>query len=422
MRFWVANQDSDTLTIHDPDTGAVSKTLSLPRGSQPYGIVFSPDGKYGFVTLQTLGQVIKLDPRARDIFATNSSTDSPSSVSFAPDHKGMIPHIRGLAVAAGVHENETRVFITRFISTPVTGKEPAPGDEAEIYTFRAHNMEKLGPIRLHNSNTPDSEDGARGIPNYLGSLSISPDGTTAIAPSKQDNMNRGRNRDGQALSHDTTIRPVVSRIDLKTNREVTASRIDLNDADMPTAAEFSRFGDVLFVALQGSNSVDVIDAYRGKVISNLPTELAPQGLALDALGRLYVQNFMSRSLTIYDVSRILDGSNNSGGVLAASVPLTGPEFETLDPLTLKGKRIFYNAADPRMSRESYISCASCHADGGSDGRVWDFTDRGEGFRTTPPICAGAAAWDMAASTGPGISMRFRISKTISAIRFWGAAF
>ena len=43
------------------------------------------------------------------------------------------------------------------------------------------------------------------------------------------------------------------------------------------------------------------------------------------------------------------------------------------------KRTFYNASLKtasgvnRISRDNYISCASCHADGGQDGRVWDFT-------------------------------------------------
>jgi len=49
---------------------------------------------------------------------------------------------------------------------------------------------------------------------------------------------------------------------------------------------------------------------------------------------------------------------------------------------LQGKQIFYNAADRKMSRDKYLSCAACHVDGDSDGRVWDFTDRGEGLRNT----------------------------------------
>jgi cytochrome c peroxidase len=49
---------------------------------------------------------------------------------------------------------------------------------------------------------------------------------------------------------------------------------------------------------------------------------------------------------------------------------------------LAGKRIFYDAWDDRMSRDNYIACAGCHLDGEQDGRIWDFSDRGEGLRNT----------------------------------------
>ena len=57
----------------------------------------------------------------------------------------------------------------------------------------------------------------------------------------------------------------------------------------------------------------------------------------------------------------------------------------LPPQVLHGKQIFYDATDPRMNEDGYISCASCHLDGGHDGRVWDFTDRGEGLRNTTTL-------------------------------------
>jgi hypothetical protein len=38
-----------------------------------------------------------------------------------------------------------------------------------------------------------------------------------------------------------------------------------------------------------------------------------------------------------------------------------------------------------MSAEGYLSCATCHLDGGSDHRVWDFTGRGEGLRNTATL-------------------------------------
>jgi hypothetical protein len=42
-----------------------------------------------------------------------------------------------------------------------------------------------------------------------------------------------------------------------------------------------------------------------------------------------------------------------------------------------------------MSLDGYISCASCHVEGLDDGRVWDFTDRGEGFRNTTSLLGRA---------------------------------
>jgi hypothetical protein len=50
---------------------------------------------------------------------------------------------------------------------------------------------------------------------------------------------------------------------------------------------------------------------------------------------------------------------------------------------LIAQQLFYTAADPRMSRSSWVSCANCHFDGGSDGRVWQgFPD---GPRRTPRL-------------------------------------
>ena len=49
---------------------------------------------------------------------------------------------------------------------------------------------------------------------------------------------------------------------------------------------------------------------------------------------------------------------------------------------LLGKQLFYDARDPRLARDGYMSCATCHNDGGHDGRVWDLTGFGEGLRNT----------------------------------------
>ena len=53
-----------------------------------------------------------------------------------------------------------------------------------------------------------------------------------------------------------------------------------------------------------------------------------------------------------------------------------------EPDRAAGKQLFYDARDTRLAREGYMSCASCHNDGGGDGRVWDLTGMGEGLRNT----------------------------------------
>ena len=67
--------------------------------------------------------------------------------------------------------------------------------------------------------------------------------------------------------------------------------------------------------------------------------------------------------------------------------------EKLTCQVLLGKQFFYDARDTRLARDRYMSCASCHNDGGSDGRIWDLTGMGEGLRNTIALRGtGAEPW------------------------------
>ena len=227
---------------------------------------------------------------------------------------------------------------------------------------------------------PDSPVSGRGVPNSLASITINPDGKYAWIPSKKDNTGRGLTVSGEPLNFENTVRAIVSQVDLVANTEVVSARRDLDNRAMPVAIAFDERGQNVFVALQGSNAVDVLDATDGTLVASIETGLAPQGLAVDAQGRLFVQNYLSRDVTVYDVSAV---SRSQPIRRIGHIPTT--THEPLSPEVLLGKRVFYNAADPRMSRDGYVSCASCHIEGGSDGRVWDFSGRGShggGLRNT----------------------------------------
>ena len=88
---------------------------------------------------------------------------------------------------------------------------------------------------LQASLDPDSEQSARGIPNYLGAPAISPQGDVILVPSKQDNVMRGALRDGLALAHDSTVRAITSRVDAASGAEHRVARVDHDNASVASA-------------------------------------------------------------------------------------------------------------------------------------------------------------------------------------------
>jgi cytochrome c peroxidase/streptogramin lyase len=359
--LWVVSQGDATVRILHGTTGALLATLPLPLGSAPYGIAISPDGMAAYVTLRASGQLVQFDPATRQQVATLAIGAEPKGIAVASDSQ--------------------RILVTRFLSAPAVAGSNAP---AEVYQVTASPFALTGSIALAIDPGPDTENSGRGVPNYLNSITISPDGVRAWAPSKKDNVMRGSFRDGQPLNFESTVRTIVSQIDLGVSVEVLAGRIDFNDREMAFATCFSALGDYAFTALQGSNAIDVRDAYTGDLIASVDdTGRAPQGLVLSSDGStLYVHNFMSRTMAIYDVAGITQSTSFAFVPLADVATVAN---EQLAPDVLLGKQIFYNAADDRMNEDGYLSCASCHLDGEHDGRVWDFTDRGEGLRNTATL-------------------------------------
>ncbi|MCP5556200.1 MAG: DUF1929 domain-containing protein [Verrucomicrobiaceae bacterium] len=368
-RAWVTNVESATISIINGTSLAVVQTVTLPRGSRPYAVVFDPDGSDAWVTCEATGKLLRFAP------ATAAQTASLDV--------GL--NARHLSVSA----DGARVLVSRFITPRLPGEETATITTsatagAEVLSVLTASLSIEKTVILQHSERPDTQSTGRGIPNYLGPAIISPDGRTAWVPSKQDNIKRGALRDGQQLTHDQTIRSITSRIVLTSGvpaaTDAVADRVDFDNAGIASNGVFDRTGGYLFVALEGSREVAVIDVWNKKEIRRFSAGRAPQGIAISPDGRtIYVQNFMDRTLTVHDVGGLLDGRDQTPALVATLNSIT---TERLPANVLTGKRHFYDAADERVAFQQYISCASCHNDGAQDGRVWDFTGVGEGLRNT----------------------------------------
>lgn len=351
-RLWVVNKDSASLSVINRATGQVAATHALPAGSSPHGIVIDAATGFAYVSLEATGRIAKIDTADGSIDATLDVGPWPRGLALDPSREDL--------------------WVSRFISPDEGGKLT----RIDLGTFTSEAVVALAPV-----THPDSLQNGRGIPNYLAAPALSPDLTHGFVPSKKDNIFRGLQRDGQPLTFEHSVRSMAAHLDLATGSENPAWRLDFDNSDIATAAVFSPLGNMVFFATSGSAMIWAVDAYNPSSTYTIAAEgLAPDGMAVSADGtRLYIHNFMDRSVTVF---RTKAACGAVCGTAPREAKVTTVATEQLPAQVLLGKQLFYSSNDPRMAQEGYMSCASCHLDGGQDGRTWDFTNFGEGLRNS----------------------------------------
>jgi len=182
--IWVTNQDDASVSVLDGD-GTILHTIELPPGSKPFGIAMNLARGVAYVTLQGTGQLAELDLLNGAILRIAQAGPWATGVSVDP--------------------TGDRIFVTRFIS---------PVDHGEVVELSAQDLSIVRTFDLAMDPGPDTEASSRGVPNYLRQVSVSPDGAYAWVPSKKDNTERGLARDGEIPTFETSVRTIISYIDL----------------------------------------------------------------------------------------------------------------------------------------------------------------------------------------------------------------
>jgi len=377
---WVACHDAGAIEVRDGETGALLKSFDTGYGSAPIRIAATPDRSQVFATLQATGELIRFNA---------ASQLEDARITLGP-----------WAHAIAIHADASKLLVSRFISPEHFGiiweVTNNPGglsltDTIELYRDRG------------DRGRDDASSGA-GVPNHVASITISPDGGWAWYTAKKDNTQRGEYFDlgtgtNEPLEPDHTVRALVGRIDLAVNDEPNKTgedddtiRLDVDNAEGPTDVVFSPAGDYALVTMRGNNllavydRLDLIAGGSENTIRRLPVGNAPNGAILDpATNRLWVQNYMSRDVSVHELNGFFTAGDKTVDYMDVATVATEP----LDPVVLRGKQIFYDAGTElaansleKMSLEAYMSCATCHLDGGTDNRTFDFTQRGEGLRNT----------------------------------------
>ena len=340
------------------DGGALSLTEHLDLtgdGLLPVAVAWAGEGSL----------LVALRDRAQDVdgllWRLDASLEVVASQRVGHDLRGLV--VQGDAA-----------LLTRYRS---------PDDHGEAWWIDAASLAPT-PFSLRHAPGPDSDTNHRGVPTLLGAVGLRPDGRGAVVAGTRANVDRGLVRDGQPLTFENTLRADLRLLDGPSQPSATPGdeRIlaRLDDRDLISAVTFDPSGGWLFAAHRGAAILDIFDAYTLQRADGLLEVgfgvdgllVSPDGAALWAFAE------DGRQLVRWE----LDGFRPNP--TPTRFDLTPPGGDPLDADVLRGKQIF-GRADAPMSQHGYVSCYSCHPDGEEDGRVWDFTDRGEGLRRTQTL-------------------------------------
>ena len=363
--LWIACRDEDEVWVIDPDTGTTLERISLGRGSRPYGIVRDPNRSFMYVSEFGSGNLSKI----------------PQDLSQISNIAELVvgPYPRALAI----NGMSDQLVISRMISGNSQGT-------IYLVDLSVFSTESSISLPIDETSPPTSGVAGPGIPNYVSGVAFNPTGTQLSYVSKKDNIFNGTHgsRNGVNFTFERTVRSIIGQIDQTSMEETVEARIDIDDMAQPSSVTYGPNGNSMIVTMQGNNLLIVLDANSGSEVSRTATGLAPQGSVVDPVTRrIFSKDFMGRTVTVFDGTDALSGIAGPMSILAT---ISTVENEVLGPDVLQGKRIFYNSDDPRMTQQGdndngYITCATCHIDGTHDGRVWDFTQRGEGLRNTTSL-------------------------------------
>lgn len=166
----------------------------MPVGARPFGVVARGDAIWA--PAQGMGEVLGPAGSGWTRFPLGSD---PRALALAPDGALYAPRF-------GANHDAGRVW-------------RSPG----------------APMALAPDPGPDSDTNARGIPNLLGAIGVSPDGGRLAVGGLQANLARGAWRDGQPLTFETTARATLRLISLETGEEVASAATGFDDQDAVSA-------------------------------------------------------------------------------------------------------------------------------------------------------------------------------------------
>lgn len=363
---YVTNRGSDQVTVIDLATHV--PLTQIPVGDRPYGVVISPDGMRLYVAEQGSDALNVIDTSTLKSVLRFPTDDLPSGLAISGDGRMLyITHLlTGIIHAINLDMRTLYLpIVANGSATNIAGQMEGDSSSDGDIGRGDNRLSSIENIFTDSTHKSWSHYIQATIPlwadsNLSQAIVIAPDGGTAYIPHTRSNTTN------IALTFDTTVFPLVSLVDLKTQQHLLGQQLDLGTLDppgvgLPFDADLTPDGSELWVVNAASNDLSVLDLDTRTLTAHIEVGDNPRGITISASGaRAYVNNTLAGTVSVLDTNLY----TVTDVITATNIPLP--------TLLLRGKILFNTSDDARMSNAQWVACNTCHFDGEHDGRTWFF--------------------------------------------------
>lgn len=342
---YVANRMANTIDVIRVTEKSLERAATIATPVEPYGIALSPDRKTVMVTTIADRALVAFD-------ASTGKEKWRTALGREP---------RGLAVSP----DGTRALVA-YLQT---------GTVDQIDLLETHQAEHVAlstatsPRRCKHCGGADGDSFARGTfaVAFMGDHE-------AVVPFQRETpvqIANGGNTGSYGGGFDPPITHELAFLGL--DRERTTQVSATIAQHQPRAIAWDSAHDALYVAGMGTDSIlQIKNASQVGIAQGLTSTVTsgkdrcgPDGLAIASDGNVMV--WCSFTRTVERITTI----DAKGGLAAQATIAAGPQL-VASAMTDKAHQgmVLFHSAEPAISAQGALACASCHPDGRDDGLSW----------------------------------------------------
>jgi len=384
-RVYVVNAISNTLTCIDATVDQVLWQGVLPsdRGSQPRSLAITDDHDSDDLDEKIYVPLFFAGLRAGKTGLDEGQDDNRQGtvVVVATATNSIVNAVALSPIAAtGFRSNGSVLDLVGTSNGTGGTNAPDPTNPPTVTFDTGCFPNQLAAIALHPTNGKAYVVSTGASPNGPFGFNVNAQGMVSVFDTTTDQEVVGNASTtvhrraplnlNQGIPQDTTNQPrlfLTNPVDVVWNRDGSEAWIAIQNSDLLVRMTVDANGlPTIDAPVQaGASAITRIDlraVAAGQLAGKAPRSMAFNGRT----DRLFVYNFVSRSLSVVDVV----GRRIAATAESAPLPLPG----TPDATVNLGAELFFTGRGPqgRMSSDSWGACIVCHPDGLTDNITWLF--------------------------------------------------